>query len=51
MGDVAGHRWDASQRALPAWSLPKDAVDVIIAGQIESPASSVSPSNALIETR
>ena len=29
MGDVAGHRWDASQTALPAWSLPKDAVDRI----------------------
>lgn len=29
MGDVAGHRWDASQAALPAWSLPKDAVDRI----------------------
>lgn len=29
MGDVAGHRWDASQAALPAWSLPRDAVDRI----------------------
>jgi subtilisin family serine protease len=29
MGDVAAHRWDASQSALPAWSLPKDAVDRI----------------------
>jgi len=29
VGDVAGHRWDASQTALPAWSLPKDAVDRI----------------------
>jgi subtilisin len=29
VGDVAGHRWDASQAALPAWSLPKDAVDRI----------------------
>jgi len=27
--DVAGHSWDASQAALPAWSLPKDAVDRI----------------------
>jgi subtilisin family serine protease len=27
--DVAGHGWDASQAALPAWSLPKDAVDRI----------------------
>jgi subtilisin len=28
--DVAGHKWDASQAAaLPAWSLPKDAVDRI----------------------
>jgi subtilisin family serine protease len=27
--EVAGHRWDASQAALPAWSLPKDAVDRI----------------------
>jgi subtilisin len=27
--DVAGHKWDASQRALPAWSLPKDAVERI----------------------
>lgn len=29
MSDVAAHRWDASQSALPAWSLPKDAVDQI----------------------
>jgi subtilisin family serine protease len=29
VGDVAGHGWDASQRALPAWSLPKDAVERI----------------------
>ncbi len=29
MDDVAGHGWDASQAALPAWSLPKDAVDRI----------------------
>ena len=29
MSDVAAHRWDASQSALPAWSLPKDAVDRI----------------------
>lgn len=29
MTDVAAHRWDASQSALPAWSLPKDAVDRI----------------------
>jgi subtilisin len=27
--EVAGHRWDAGQAALPAWSLPKDAVDSI----------------------
>jgi subtilisin len=27
--DVTGHSWDASQAALPAWSLPKDAVDRI----------------------
>jgi subtilisin len=27
--DVAGHGWDASQAALPAWSLPKDAVERI----------------------
>jgi len=26
---VTGHGWDASQTALPAWSLPKDAVDRI----------------------
>jgi subtilisin len=26
---VAGHGWDASQAALPAWSLPKDAVERI----------------------
>jgi subtilisin family serine protease len=29
VSDVAGHGWDASQAALPAWSLPKDAVDRI----------------------
>jgi subtilisin len=29
MTDVVGHRWDAGQSALPAWSLPKDAVDRI----------------------
>jgi subtilisin family serine protease len=29
MDEVAAHRWDASQAALPAWSLPKDAVDRI----------------------
>ena len=29
MSEVAGHGWDASQAALPAWSLPKDAVDRI----------------------
>jgi subtilisin len=29
MSDVAAHRWDASQSALPAWSLPSDAVDRI----------------------
>jgi subtilisin family serine protease len=29
MTDVAAHRWDAGQSALPAWSLPKDAVDRI----------------------
>jgi len=27
--DVTAHGWDASQAALPAWSLPKDAVDRI----------------------
>jgi subtilisin family serine protease len=27
--EVTGHKWDASQRALPAWSLPKDAVERI----------------------
>jgi len=27
--EVAAHGWDASQAALPAWSLPKDAVDRI----------------------
>jgi len=27
--EVAAHSWDASQAALPAWSLPKDAVDRI----------------------
>lgn len=29
MRDVTAHGWDASQAALPAWSLPKDAVDRI----------------------
>ena len=29
MQDVTGHSWDASRAALPAWSLPKDAVDRI----------------------
>lgn len=29
MSEVAAHAWDASQAALPAWSLPKDAVDRI----------------------
>ncbi len=29
MQDVIGHSWDAGQTALPAWSLPKDAVDRI----------------------
>ena len=29
MADVTVHGWDASQAALPAWSLPKDAVDRI----------------------
>ena len=29
MGEVAGHGWHASRPALPAWSLPKDAVDRI----------------------
>ena len=29
MSEVAAHGWDASQAALPAWSLPKDAVDRI----------------------
>jgi subtilisin family serine protease len=29
MTDVAAHRWDASESALPAWSLPRDAVDRI----------------------
>jgi subtilisin len=29
MSEVAAHRWDAGQSALPAWSLPKDAVDRI----------------------
>ncbi|MFO7571516.1 MAG: S8 family serine peptidase [Gaiellaceae bacterium] len=29
MSEVAGHGWDASKEALPAWSLPKDAVDRI----------------------
>ena len=29
MSEVAAHGWDASKTALPAWSLPKDAVDRI----------------------
>ncbi len=29
MTEVAAHTWDASKTALPAWSLPKDAVDRI----------------------
>ena len=29
MQDVTPHSWDASKAALPAWSLPKDAVDRI----------------------
>jgi len=29
MGDAIAHGWDASRPALPAWSLPKDAVDRI----------------------
>lgn len=29
MSDVAGHRWNALSSDLPAWSLPKDAVDRI----------------------
>ncbi|HEX5029203.1 MAG TPA: S8 family serine peptidase [Gaiellaceae bacterium] len=29
MQDVTAHSWDASKAALPAWSLPKDAVDAI----------------------
>lgn len=29
MTDVTAHGWDAGQAALPAWSLPKDAVDRI----------------------
>ena len=29
MRDVTAHGWDAGQAALPAWSLPKDAVDRI----------------------
>lgn len=29
MQDVTAHGWDAGQAALPAWSLPKDAVDRI----------------------
>ena len=33
MQDVTGHSWDASRAALPAWSLPKDAV-----GRIALPA-------------
>jgi subtilisin len=28
--DVTAHGWDARQAALPAWSLPKDAVDSIV---------------------
>ena len=30
MDQVTAHGWDASQAALPAWSLPKDAVDRIV---------------------
>jgi subtilisin len=34
MSEVAAHRWDASQSQLPAWSLPKDAVDrIALAGE------------------
>jgi subtilisin len=29
VSEVAAHAWDASKTALPAWSLPKDAVDRI----------------------
>ena len=29
MIDVTGHGWDAAEAALPAWSLPKDAVERI----------------------
>ena len=29
MTDITAHGWDAGQAALPAWSLPKDAVDRI----------------------
>ena len=29
MQDVTSHGWDAGKAALPAWSLPKDAVDRI----------------------
>ena len=29
MSEVVAHTWDASKAALPAWSLPKDAVDRI----------------------
>ena len=29
MSEVAAHSWDASKTALPAWSLPKDAVERI----------------------
>jgi len=29
VSEIAAHGWDASQAALPAWSLPKDAVDRI----------------------
>jgi subtilisin family serine protease len=29
VSEIAAHAWDASQAALPAWSLPKDAVDRI----------------------
>jgi subtilisin len=28
--EIAGHGWDAGRAALPAWSLPKDAVDRIL---------------------
>ena len=29
MQDVDAHSWDASKTALPAWSLPKDALETI----------------------